>query len=754
MRGIFSSMHRGFLALFLVVGLTAPAYAERVLIRHPKPYGPVVSAIESSGGRVLYQYKHFEGLAAEVPESAMPEVRRLVGAAAVSKDLEIPAPLPNDRSRTPEGWTPQDGEAAMAFDAVEAMGLEEIAGLAEIAPDAYLINNALMNVSALHAGGFAGQGVVVAVIDSGIRPGFPHISLDGSVIGCEDFVGDVLGCSHFSNSGHGTFVAGMISANVNFTFAAASTLRQSVLAHCPTCFANPPTNTQIPMIGSAPLSSIYALRVFGPTGGAPTSRVLAALDRVLELRSLYDAGEPGGVNIQVVNMSLGGPTIFAGQDLFDTASDRVLENDMVLITSAGNTGPSSLTVGSPASALNAVSVGAASHAHNERILRDLQFGLGVGALYRPFSGTQTSYFSSRGPLADGRLAPHVTASGFGSYGQGTGSTTGTVSFISGTSFAAPSVSGVAALLRQAFPEATASQVRNALILSADPSLLTDGSTELDQGTGFVDGFAAFSLLAMGVPDAFPEPPHATKNVGVNVEQGSDLRVRRGFVVESATDLAPGERHELVYEILPTTRRLVVQLFNVSPALPPAEQNFFFGDDILLAVHSAKTSAISGSGDYLGFAFTDGGTFTFQDPEPGLVRITVSGDWTNAGTISANVAVFTDRTPFPGLTDQGRITDGGQLVIPVQIPIGVTEAQFRLGWRADWGRYPASDVDMFLFDPALNLLLSGATLRNPEVVTVNNPAPGTWLVVVDGFEIHADPDRYELQVIGDGRVIRK
>ena len=62
-----------------------------------------------------------------------------------------------------------------------------------------------------------GSGVTVAVIDSGIRPGFPHLTLDGSVVGCEDFVGDALGCSNAGNNGHGTFVAGMISANVNFT---------------------------------------------------------------------------------------------------------------------------------------------------------------------------------------------------------------------------------------------------------------------------------------------------------------------------------------------------------------------------------------------------------------------------------------------------------------------------------------------------------------------------------------------------------
>src|SRR5258705_7147295 len=65
-----------------------------------------------------------------------------------------------------------------------------------------------MNVTPHLAGGTTGAGVIVALIDSGIRPGFPHISLDGSVIGGEDFVGDGLGFSNSANDGHGTFVAG------------------------------------------------------------------------------------------------------------------------------------------------------------------------------------------------------------------------------------------------------------------------------------------------------------------------------------------------------------------------------------------------------------------------------------------------------------------------------------------------------------------------------------------------------------------
>ena len=77
-------------------------------------------------------------------------------------------------------------------------------------PSAYPINDVTLNLGPLFAANVFGQGVKVALIDSGIRPGFPHISLDGSVIGGEDLVGDGLGFSNAANNGHGTFMAGMV----------------------------------------------------------------------------------------------------------------------------------------------------------------------------------------------------------------------------------------------------------------------------------------------------------------------------------------------------------------------------------------------------------------------------------------------------------------------------------------------------------------------------------------------------------------
>ena len=737
---------------FLTSGFMAQAPGERVLIRATKPYGALVSRIESAGGRVSHRFKHIDAVAAAIPSSALPTVRALVGGDAIIKDVEIQAPRSVDTFRGKGGLASSGGELAMTAESVDGIAAEEIPALAVGAAAAYRFNLEIANVATLHAAGFTGQGMVVAVIDSGIRPGFPHISLDGSVAGCEDFVGDALGCSNVGNFGHGTFVAGMISANALFTFSPGSLLRNAVLAECPTCFSNPPFNTQIAMIGTAPASRIYALRIFGAGQTSLLSRTIAAIERVIDLREQYDAGQ-GGQNIQVCNLSLAFGTFFAGRELLDQAIDVMLSKDILPVVAAGNAGPSSLTTGSPGSAFGALTVGAASLAHAERIIRRLQFGPEVGALFRPFSGTQTAFFSSRGPNADGRPDPDVVANGFGSYGQADGATTLEITLASGTSASAPSVAGVAAILRQAHPGATARQVRQAIISSANPTLITDGSTQLDQGSGHIDAGAASLLLASGlVPDEVPAGDKFSKSVKVNVEKQTSLEVRDGIVDESITGLLPGERADLVYRVHPNVQQVVIALDSVTPALPPNHQNQLFGDDILLAVHSAKTSAI-GDGDYLLFEFTTGGTFVLNDPEPGLMRITVNGDWTNAGAISANVRIVSVVESIPGFTTQGTIVHAETLIFPVTVAPGVSQAEFRLGWREDWGNYPTADVDMILVAPNGVPNFAGATLRNPERVVINNPAPGHWVVLVDGFEIPAGRDKFELRVSVDGHVVK-
>jgi hypothetical protein len=410
-----------------------------------------------------------------------------------------------------------------------------------------------------------------------------------------------------------------------------------------------------------------------------------------------------------------------------------------------------LTIGSPGSAFEALTVGASSDAIHERILRDVQFGLGIGALYRPFSGTQTAFFSSRGPTADGRPDPDVVANGDWSFGQGFGSPN-SVEFAGGTSFSAPSAAGIAALLRQAFPDASARQIRNAIVMGANPDILADDSTELDQGDGYVDAKAAYDLLAAHKVHGWSwKPHHSKKSVAKNVRRGTALDPLRGTVFDHVTDLKPGERADFLYQVDENTAQVVVELSHFAPEDP---QNVLFGDDILFAVHSAKTSSIN-DGDYVtGPVFTLGGTFVIDDPEPGLLRATVLGDWVNASPIALDVKITSVREKEPRkVTARHSIRQDQQFSYDVDIPSGAAQALFQLRWRNNWSRYPTDDLDLFAIDPDGVLNDEGASLNSPEEVTIANPKAGTWTFVVDGFDIPARFDQFELRVIVDGKVIR-
>src|SRR6185503_4622498 len=116
-----------------------------------------------------------------------------------------------------------------------------------------------------------------------------------------------------------------------------------------------------------------------------------------------------------------------------------------------------------------------------------------------------------------------------------------------------------------------------------------------------------------------------------------------------------------------------------------------------------------------------------------------------------VNAFTDSVPM--LTTQGTILHHQQIVFPVTIPAGTAQAEFRLWFRNDWGSYPTSDIDMVLFDPNLNRNSDGAHLNDPERATVINPTPGTWFVVISGFDIPSGSDKYELRVTADGKLVK-
>jgi len=172
----------------------------------------------------------------------------------------------------------------------------------------------------------------------------------------------------------------------------------------------------------------------------------------------------------VVTASLGyidwyDPQQLDGQTAVTTqAANVALDNGLILVNSAGNEGPDAWTLVAPADADGLIAVGA------------------VDVL------GHVAEFSSRGPTADGRIKPDVCAMGVDNwvvdattvdaYRQG-----------SGTSYAAPMVAGLVALLLQAFPDLGPDGMLELLTSTASNATAPDNET----GWGIVSGVAAVGL---------------------------------------------------------------------------------------------------------------------------------------------------------------------------------------------------------------------------------------------------------------------
>ena len=235
---------------------------ERVLIETPKPYTRIVETIRALGGTVKHEYRNVDGIAAEVPAFALQSLRSVVGADAISKDIDVPTPRAADTALgRGKGITASGVQTARAGSA--AVVPKDLKAFARNNPGAYVLNNLGTNIDKLHAKGLTGSGVIVAVIDSGVRPGYPSLDKDRSVIGGVDFVTeDTNGFSNPNNEPHGTFASTMISANAIMNISQ-SPLLGAIQMYAPEAIYNA---TSLPLIGTAPEASIYVVRVFGPAG--------------------------------------------------------------------------------------------------------------------------------------------------------------------------------------------------------------------------------------------------------------------------------------------------------------------------------------------------------------------------------------------------------------------------------------------------------------------------------------------------------
>jgi serine protease AprX len=238
--------------------------------------------------------------------------------------------------------------------------------------------------------------------------------------------------------------------------------------------------------GAAPTAKIVSLDVTNDLGTGLTSDVIAAVDWILQNRAQY--------GIKVANFSLHGAQRSTFRfDPLNKAVEKLWFSGVVVVTAAGNYGvQESGVLYSPANDPFVITVGAADIA-------------GTTSTNDDFAAPWSAY----GSTLDGFAKPELSAPG--RYLVGAVPTTATMTaerpdrvvepgymVMSGTSFAAPVVSGAAALVLAEHPTWTPDQVKGALMLKARATpLSTAGAT----GVGEVDASAAVAVSAPPNPNA-------------------------------------------------------------------------------------------------------------------------------------------------------------------------------------------------------------------------------------------------------------
>lgn len=292
-----------------------------------------------------------------------------------------------------------------------------------------------LNGEALHAAGFKGDGMVIAIIDGGfynadIIPGLSK----AKILGTKDFVAPEE--EFYGTESHGMMVLSCIAANE-------------------------PNK----LVGMAPEASFWLLRSEDGDTEQPIEE-----DNWASAIEYADS-----VGADVVNTSLGyadfdGPfndvrydELDGHSQLISNSASMCADKGMVLVCSAGNSGNDQWKlITSPADSKNTLTVGAVSE-----------------------HGGNTA-FSSIGFTTDGRIKPDIATRGGDAWLYGTD---GKVTTASGTSFASPIACGMVACLWQALPNLTAKQIVEVVRKSGDRAEHPDPV----YGCGIPDFFKAYSI---------------------------------------------------------------------------------------------------------------------------------------------------------------------------------------------------------------------------------------------------------------------
>ena len=176
-------------------------------------------------------------------------------------------------------------------------------------------------------------------------------------------------------------------------------------------------------------------------------------------------------NINIVNMSFGSP-VNTPYDPMITAVNNIIMAGTIVVVAAGNSGPNVSTVNVPGTSSLAITVGAGT----------------AGGTPPLSSPDNVAGFSSRGPVAQtNHIKPDIIAPGDKLLTTTLGSS---YAYVSGTSFSAPIISGVAALLLEAFPGSSPHEIKARMMNTARN--LNENNQLFAVGAGFVQPLAALT----------------------------------------------------------------------------------------------------------------------------------------------------------------------------------------------------------------------------------------------------------------------
>src|SRR5579859_99059 len=336
-----------------------------------------------------------------------------------------------------------------------------------------------------------GTGIGVAVIDSGVQdshPDFMGANLQNLSLKRVPVLRNGIACSTASgkgDNGHGTFVAGIIAGRGWGLLGQWDDGRY---------------------IGVAPDANIISIKVSDSTGMAHVSDVIAAIEWSVNNRQLY--------NIRVINLSLVSSMVSSYKtDMLDAAVELAWLGGLVVVVAVGNAGPNT-SITSPANDPFVISVGATDDKGTSTVADDTlaafsSYGLTIDGVRKPdlvAPGRHiVSTLSSVWDTLPQQFPTHIVDAGYFR--------------MSGTSAAAPVVSGVVAQLLQARPTLNPGQVKWLLTNSAQ-AIAGPG-----MGAGYPRTGAAVQRTASGtsnsglVPNNYLAAVYAAK-IGLSVSWDS------------------------------------------------------------------------------------------------------------------------------------------------------------------------------------------------------------------------------------------